>query len=164
MILQHGCRVSEVFPVCRILRLQLLAVEYYDGHLLRSRDWGEFGYLKLQTTVKNLISSEAANKADTYTHWAPLCLFWQLINANVVQNTTSKGRKGWHSVLALLTELQTSMFSGYAADTEISLPIPAASGAEETFLIALIEDPTYGSECGSWNYILKVRKESFPDT
>lgn len=164
MILQQGCRVFEVFPVCSILKLSLPAVKYYDGHLLRSWDWGEFGYRKLPTTVKNLISSEAANKADTYTHWAPLCLFWQLINANVIQNTTRTERKGWDSVLALLTEPQTSMFSGCAADTEISLPSPAASGAEETFLIPPIDDPPCGSECGSWKCVLKDRERSFPDT
>lgn len=73
MILQRDCRVSEVFPVCGILRLYLLAVEYYAGHLLGSWDWGEFRYLKLQTTVKHLISSEATKQADTYTRWVLLC-------------------------------------------------------------------------------------------
>lgn len=135
--------------MCGILRLRFQAVEYYEGHLLGSWGWAEFRYLKFQTAIKKPSSSEAINNADTYTRWAPLCLVWQLINANVIQNTTGKGRKGGESVLALLPELQTPVPSGCTADKGILLHNRAASGAGEAFLTPPIGGCPDWSECGS---------------
>ena len=118
---------------------------------------GSSGTSNCKPQLKNPALQRPQTKQILILGWAPLCLVWQLINANVIQNTTGEGRKGWDSVLALLPELQTPMPLGCAADIGILLPNRAASGAGEAFLTPPIGDPPDESECGPWKSILKVR-------